>query len=118
LNVTLVELQEKFIGEVLQAVDDPWDVVEVHYEYFVWKGNVMEQFTAKAQHRGAARSIDLPMAATDLLLEMRDAKPQGQAEHWTSVDFRLESDGKYKFDYGYGTPPMAAKRISLQPGRG
>jgi hypothetical protein len=118
MSMTPVELQEKFIDEVLRCVRVDWDRIEVHYEYYVWKGNVLQQFTAQSFQGTAATDIDLSFAAANLMQEMRDSKPEGQAEHWTSMDFKLDGTGKFKFDYGYGLPPMAARTISLQPGQG
>lgn len=108
-----LDMQKKLVMELVNLVQDPWDAIEVHYEYFVWDGNVMEQYTAVSIAEGLRTTLDLPWALSDLMLEMHDTKPHGQGGSWTSMDLKIEPTGKYKFDFGYDTPPMAARRIHL-----
>ncbi|MBF5043324.1 hypothetical protein FGE12_13080 [Aggregicoccus sp. 17bor-14] len=115
--MSLVELQQRFIREVLAGVDGAWDRIEVHFEYYVWKGDVLRQSTSVSFLDGKESDVDLSFDAFELMCELRNAKPEGQAEHWTSMDFRIDSTGKFTFDHGYGVPPMAARTIEAQDAR-
>ncbi|HEX2778337.1 MAG TPA: hypothetical protein VHM30_02490 [Gemmatimonadaceae bacterium] len=115
MTVPLVELQQAFVREVLRCVHVEWERIEIHYEFYVYDGDDLEQSTSNSFHGNVRSDLDLSFDAVDLMLAMRNAKPEGQAEHWTSLDFRLDSAGKFTFDYGYGLPPMAARTIAAQP---
>jgi len=116
MNTTLLELQQEFIREVLRCVQvEEWDRIEIHYEFYVWEGVDLEQSTSNSFVGDVRTDLDLSFDAIELAFAMRNAKPDGQAEHWTSMDFRIDSTGKFSFDYGYGLPPMAARTIAAQP---
>ncbi|HET7457401.1 MAG TPA: hypothetical protein VFJ74_07085, partial [Gemmatimonadaceae bacterium] len=101
-----------------RCIDVDWDRVEIHYEFYVYEGTDLESSTSVSFLGDAWTDLDLSFDALHLMRAMRNAKPEGQAEHWTSMDFRLDSTGKFSFDYGYGIPPMAARTIAAWEGRG
>jgi hypothetical protein len=53
----------------------------------------------------------LPRTAIQDLRALRECRPQGQDEDWTSVAVSLERSGAYRFEYGYGVPSFAAQRM-------
>jgi hypothetical protein len=109
--MNMLELQEKFIGELLSGVKGPWDKVELHYEYFEWEGDVIENYISKIYRDQSAEHLSLSVDALDILLALRQCRPEGQSEQWTWFEFRIDSKGAYKFDYKYDTPPLAAEEI-------
>jgi len=112
MTTPLVELQQQFIQEVVRCIQVEWDRVEIHYEFYVYEEDDLEQSTSVSICGDARTDLDLSFDVVELMFAMRKAKPEGQAEHWTSMDFRLDSTGKFSFDYGYGIPPMAARTIA------
>lgn len=114
--MSLADLQQELVHEVLNCLAAPWDRVEIHYEYVEWKGIPLESFTSDSFKGDVRNDLDLSFEAIALMRAMRKAKPEGQAENWSSFDFHLDSTGKYRFDHGYDLPPMAARKIRAQPG--
>jgi arginyl-tRNA synthetase len=45
--MNMLELQEKFIEELLKGVRGAWSRIEIHYEYFEWEGDVFENYISK-----------------------------------------------------------------------
>ena len=115
MSKSLVELQQEFIREVLRCVQVEWERIEIHYELYIHEGTNLEQSTSNSFLGDIRSDLDLSFDAIELAFAMRNAKPDGQTEHWTSMDFRLDSTGKYSFDHGYDVPPMAARTIAAQP---
>src|SRR5688572_1631925 len=111
----MIQLQERFIGELLVSAPRDWDRIEVHYERFSWKGQWLEKYMSKALQGAQTKQISLTLEALDILTELNGCIPNGQSEPWTWVEFRLDKDGGYKFDYKYGTPPLAAESIKHAP---
>lgn len=110
----MLKLQEQFIGELLNAVTEPWDRITVHYERYQWSGDSSEMYMAH-RHLGPEQSdIDLPLEALDALIALQEHPPQGQSEPWTWVEFTIDQTGQYHFDYRYGVPPLTAREIAAQ----
>jgi hypothetical protein len=109
--MNMLELQEKFIEELLKGVRGAWSRIEIHYEYFEWDGDVFENYISKIYQGQAAEHLSLSVDALDVLLDLQQCKPAGQSEQWTWFEFRLDSSGAYEFDYKYGTPPLAAEEM-------
>lgn len=109
--MNMIDLQHKFINAILENVDGPWDRLEVHYEYFVWEGDAIVNYTSEAIEGQTARELELSFEASAILRALHDCKPEGQTEPWTWLEFTLDSTGTYKFDYKYGVPPLAAEEI-------
>jgi hypothetical protein len=107
----ILDLQRIFINELLKGVESPWDRLEVHYEYFVWEGDAIVNYTSEAIEGQNARELELSLEASTILRALHDCKPEGQAEPWTWLEFSLDKSGAYKFDYKYGVPPLAAEEI-------
>lgn len=118
MTIPLVELQQQFIQEVVRCIQVEWDRLEIHYELYAYDGDNLEQSTSVTMLGDARSDLDLSFDVLELMSAMREAKPGGQAEHWTSMDFRLDSTGEFSFDYGYGIPPMAARTIAAWERRG
>ena len=118
MTMPLVELQQQFIREVVHCIQVEWDRVEIHNEFYVHEGTDLEQSTSVSFLRDAWADLDLSFDVLELIFAMRNAKPEGQTEHWTSMDFRLDSTGKFSFEYGYGIPSMAARTIAAWERRG
>ena len=108
----MIELQEKFIGVLLNAVPSDWKSIQIHYEYFSIDGMRFEKYVAKADSEWRTIEFDPPLDAIDVLVELNAMLPQGQSEKWTWLEFSMDRSGEYKFDYNYGTPPMVAKELS------
>src|SRR2546430_1873153 len=97
----MIRLQEKFIGEIAGNLDVPWDRIEIHYELFERKGDVMEKYVSQIHHGQQSGPLPLSHEALEVLLALNRCKPDGQAQRWTWFDFTLASDGTYRFDYEY-----------------
>jgi hypothetical protein len=107
----ILALQEAFIAALIKEVPDAWDRIEVHYEHFEWQGQTLEKYISNLILGGQASELPLSLEMLDLLVELQAHPPEGQFEKWTWLEFELDATGRYKFDYKYGTPPLAAKSM-------
>jgi hypothetical protein len=112
----MLELQEQFIGELLDTVSEPWDRIEVHYENFAWSDGSSEIYVANRFLAGEKIDVDLSVEALDALAELQAHLPEGQTEPWTWLVFTIDATGKYSFDYQYGVPPLVAREMAAQKG--
>jgi hypothetical protein len=111
----VLALQEAFIAALLKEVPDAWDRIEIHYEHFEWQGRTLEKYISRSTRGGQAQELPLSLEMLDLLVELQQHAPEGQAEKWTWLEFTLDPSGHYKFDYRYGMPPLAAKSVKYAP---
>jgi len=110
--VTTIQLQNAFVATLARFLTSPWDIVKVRYEnYEVGKNNRREIFQADYEIGGDRTSIRLSLEALDILEELQQHRPEGQAESWTWLEFALDSAGRYRFEYKYGVPPLIAEQI-------
>ncbi|MCP3098694.1 hypothetical protein LZ198_07365 [Myxococcus sp. K15C18031901] len=110
----MLALQEQFIEALLEAVPEPWERLEVHYEKFAWGGEDSEIYVANRFLGEQKADMDLTMEALDALEALRGHRPQGQAEPWTWLVFSIEATGQYHFDFRYGVPPFIAREMAAQ----
>lgn len=110
----MLELQEQFIGELLDAITEPWDRIEVHYENFAWSEGSSEKYVATRFLGDEEADVDLPLEALDALVALQEHPPEGQEEPWTWLRFSIDASGKYQFDFQYGVPPLTAEEIAAQ----
>lgn len=108
----MIELQEQFIGELLDAITEPWERIEVHYENFAWSDGSSETYVANRFLVDEKIDVDLSVEALDALAALQKHPPQGQSEAWTWLTFTLDATGKYHFDHQYGVPPLVAREIA------
>ncbi len=108
----MLELQEQFIGELLDAITEPWERIEVHYENFAWSDGSSEIYVTNRFLGDEKIDVDLSVEALDALAALQEHPPQGQSEAWTWLTFTLYATGKYHFDYQYGVPPLVAREIA------
>lgn len=107
----MIELQNTIAQELARSVEPAWDSLHFHYENATVDGLNCEIFTAVFFKDGIKSEFTPTLEALDLCLELRNYRPEGQAEEWTWLDCVLEQTGKYKFDYNYGLPPQIAIAI-------
>lgn len=107
----VLELHEKFIGELLKCIDDKWEKVELKFEYFPWKGSNFEKYDSRYFHKSLSRQFDPSLEALDVLIEMIQKMSEGGKEKWTWCVFSLDRSGKYDFDFQYGMPPMVEEML-------
>ncbi len=112
----MLNLQEKFISEMLKGINRPWDSIKVHYENCEVNGEISEMNTARLQSSDGEHDFDLSLDAMDCLVELKNHLPQGQSEPWTWVEFFIDKMGRYKFDYKYGLPPLTSDYLKMQAG--
>ena len=106
----ILELQNQIASRVAQLPQTRWDEIRVHYENAILKGTRFEIFTAKSLLNGESHDFTLPLPILDLLVELQTIKPPGQDEAWLWTEFTMHSSGKYRFEYKYSTPPLAAQQ--------
>lgn len=107
----MIELQNQFAARVAGAVKSAWDEIRIHYENAPVEGVTREVFTASFLLNGTHQELKLPLEAIDLLVELKQHKPQGQAEEWVWLEFFMDRTGKYKFDYRYENPPLILEQV-------
>lgn len=104
----MIELQDKFVEEIVRSIKVRWDSIHVHYENMTVDGNNREIHTAFYFADGVKHQFSPALDAIDVLLELNDCQPEGQADKWTWVEFVMDRLGKYGFDYKYDMPPHIA----------
>jgi hypothetical protein len=104
-------LQEAFIAVLLKEAPATWERIEIHYEHFEWQGKTFEKYISNTIRSGQATDLPLSLEMLDLLVELQQHPPQGQADKWTWLEFTLDDSGHYAFNYQYGTPPLTAKSL-------
>lgn len=111
--MSMLETQKKFVTELAGAIPAGWQEVRVHFEYATVEGEQYEKFVAKRFDDGneSQFQFQLPLDALDVLIELNGDIPAGQSEKWTSVDVAIEASGKFRFDFGYGVPPLVAQSL-------
>ena len=110
----MLNVQEKFVLEMLKGVSQPWDSIKIHYENCEVNGEVLEIDTARVLSSDGEHDFDLSLDAINCLVELKSYLPQGQSEPWTWVEFFIDKTGRYKFDYKYGLPPLTADYLNRQ----
>ena len=110
-EMNILELQDKFVVELLRPIKSRWDTIQVHYENMTVDGNNREIYTAMQIVDGERNQFNPTLEALDLLLELKKCKPNGQADEWTWLEFTAENTGKYKFDFMYDLPPHIATAL-------
>lgn len=109
--MNMIALQEKFVVELLKPIGTSWDAVNIHFEHTEVNGNEFTKYIAKIYKNGILEQFDPSLDAIDILIEINETPPVGQQEKWSWVEFSIDSDGKYKFDYRYGIPPLVADTL-------
>ena len=109
--MNMIELQEKFVAEVLKGIRGNWASVHIHYERFLWNEVLLEKFTSEVMIDGKMCRFNISLDAIDCLVELQECKPIDQEDAWTWLKFELTNSGKYKFDFHYGVPPLCAEAI-------
>lgn len=109
--MNMLELQEKFIGIVVKGAPATWDRIEIHYENYDQDGEKIVKTISKAIAGQGSDRLRLPLEGLRLLDELKTQIPAGQSEPWTWLEFSLDRQGKYKFDYKYGVPPLVAEAL-------
>src|SRR6218665_1583386 len=61
--MTMIPMQEQFIGELLGSISDAWDRIEVHYENFEWSDGSSEKYVATRHLGDEEADVDLPLEA-------------------------------------------------------
>jgi len=107
----MIELQEKFVAEILRGRHAMWTSIHIHYERFLWNEILLEKYTSEMMVAGKMCELDISLDAIDCLVELQECKPTGQEDAWTWLEFELTNSGKYKFDFHYGVPPLCAEAI-------
>jgi hypothetical protein len=107
----MIEMLDEFAILVSRAVRHPWDEIRVHYESVVVEDEPRVVFTSDFVHDGRSDDLKLPLEALDSLAKLQQARPEGQAERWTWLQFSMARTGKYKFDYKYDYPPLIKQRV-------
>jgi hypothetical protein len=107
----MIELQNKFAAMVAGRMKSAWDEIRIHYENAPVAGVPREVFTATFLLNGTKQQLKLPLEAIDLLVELKQNKPQGQSEEWVWLEFFMDKTGKYKFDYKYDNPPLIMEQL-------
>jgi hypothetical protein len=107
----MLELQNKFAAMVAGRMKSAWDEIRVHYENAPVGNVAREVFTATFMLNGAKQQLKLPLEAIDLLVQLKQSKPQGQTEEWGWLEFFLDKTGKYKFDFKYDDPPLLMEQL-------
>jgi hypothetical protein len=110
----MIQLQEQLIGEIVDLAPGHWDAIELHYELLPWEGEWAERYSARWVRGDDADGLLLSHDALELLRTLNEAKPDGQQEKWTWLDFHLASDGRYSFDFQYDMPPMLAAELKTE----
>ena len=107
----MLDAQKKFVTALVNSIPPGWQSVTIHFEYATIDGEQFEKFIARRGDAGTRSQFDLPLDALDALIEMNNIVPEGQSEKWSAVDFALDADGRYKFDFTYGVPPLVAQSL-------
>jgi len=107
----MIELQNQFAARVARSAKSAWDEIRIHYENAPVEGVPREVYTSTFVHNGARQELKLPLEAIDLLVQLKQSKPQGQAEEWVWLEFFMDKTGKYKFDYKYDNPPLIMEQL-------
>lgn len=107
----MIELQNRFAARLTGSVKQPWDEIRVHYENAEIGGLHRVVFTSVLLVHGARQDLNLQLEALDLLEELKQCKPQGQADEWVWLEFIIDKTGKYKFEYKYDNPPLIMEQI-------
>ncbi|MCY1075835.1 hypothetical protein [Archangium lansingense] len=113
-DMDMLELQEQFIGALLDAVPEPWERIEVQYENFAWSDDRSEIYVANRFLAGEKADVDLSLEAIEALAALQAHPPEGQGEPWTWLTFTINATGEYHFDYRYGVPPLIAREMAAQ----
>lgn len=106
----VLELQNEIASRVAQLPQTRWDEIRIHYENAILEGARFEIFTAKFLVNGESRDFSLPLPLLDLLVRLQSIKPTGQDKAWLWTEFTMHSNGKYRFEFKYSTPPLAAQQ--------
>ena len=106
-----IELQERFIAELLEGIQQDWTEINLTFEYFTWKGNTYKKFLAKGFNGSESFQYHLSLEALDLLVELNKQMSEDGKEAWSWLVFTLNDSGKYDFDFKYGIPPMTEEML-------
>ena len=107
----MIDLQDKFAISIANSVKVPWQEIRVHYENANIEGAQHEIFTAHYFADGSKQGLRIPLDVLDLLLKLKGHKPEAQQEEWKWLEFGIDSEGQYKFDYKYSDPPLILDEI-------
>ena len=109
----MIDLQNRFSSTVVSLAKAPWDEIRIRFENANVDGIPREVYTSSAVFNGVKQELKLPLRTLDILLELQKFKPEGQADHWTWLEFVVVyKTGKYRFDYHYDNPPMIMEQAT------
>ncbi len=103
----MLDAQKKFVTELVNSLPSGWESLTVHFEYTTIDGEQFEKFVAKRVDGGTQSQFTVPLDALDALIELNDIV----REKWSAVDFSMDNDGRYKFHFTYGVPPLVAQSL-------
>ena len=113
LPTEIQALQEELCLQIASSMPKGWESVRFHYEHYPTKSETHEMNTSSCVINGREQEYDLTLDAMDLLLEIKRVIEQAGQEPWTHLEFNLSADGKYKMEFLYGVPPLAAAHIAM-----
>jgi len=108
---TVAKLQEKIISELLYDFNNQWNEITLHFEYFKWKDNYFKKYLSGYKFNNTEGQYTLNIEAIDAIVELNNEMSKNGNEKWTWFEFKLDSTGKYNFDFKYGMPPLTKEML-------
>jgi hypothetical protein len=104
----LIDLQNRIVHGMAEAVSEPWDFFVVNYEREEIDGERTQDTLAIsfANEKGTWKrsSFEPPYDCCCLLSRLSELMSSKGGETWGSCTLEVDSSGKYRFSYSYEPP--------------